>query len=87
MFMKEDVGASIYKTWSNTQRRDEIAKLVQGYRSGLPASILCRMAETIAGSRKRARKYLHELMTPAERQDAVEKENETMMELVRGYML
>ena len=87
MFMKEDVGATVYKTWSNTQRRDEIAKLVQGYRSGLPASILCRMAETIAGSRKRAKKYLHELMTPAERQNAVEMENEAMGELVREYLL
>lgn len=87
MFTKEDVGASLYKTWSNTKRRDEIARLVEGYRSGLPASILCRMTEKIAGSRKRARKYLHELLTPAERQATVEKENEATMELVREYLL
>jgi hypothetical protein len=85
--LNEDVGAAVYKTWSNTQRRDEIVKLVQGYRSGLPVSILCKMAETIAGSRKRARKYLHEMMTPAERQDAISRENGAMMEFVKDYLL
>lgn len=85
--LNEDVGAAVYKTWSNTQRRDEIVKLVQGYRSGLPVSILCKMAETIAGSRKRARKYLHEMMTPAERQDAITRENGAMMEFVKDYLL
>jgi hypothetical protein len=33
------------------------------------------MSESIAGSRKRARKHLHALMTPAERQSAIEKES------------
>ena len=33
------------------------------------------MAETIAGSRKRARSHLHALMTTAERQAAIEKES------------
>jgi len=69
-----DLGASLYKTWSDKEKRDEIARLVEGYRNGLPVGILCNMAETIAGSQKRARKHLHALLTPAERQVAIEKE-------------
>lgn len=70
-----DLGASLYKTWSDKEKRDEIARLVEGYRKGLPVGILCKMAETIAGSRKRARNHLHALMTPTERQTAIEKES------------
>jgi len=85
--LQEDVGAEVYKTWSNTMRRDEISKLVQGYRSGLPASILCKIAESIAGDRKRARKYLREMMTPDERQIAVSSETGEMAAFVRSYLL
>lgn len=85
--LKEDVGAEVYKTWSSAQRRDEISKLVQGYRSGLPASILCKIAESIAGDRKRARKYLREIMTPDERQIAVNSESGDTVAFVRGYLL
>uniref|UniRef100_A0A831XD10 Uncharacterized protein n=1 Tax=Geobacter metallireducens TaxID=28232 RepID=A0A831XD10_GEOME len=85
--LKEDIGAAVYKTWSNQQKRDEIAKLVQGYRSGLPASILCKISESIAGNRKRARKYLHEMMSAEERQIAVHSESGDMMAFVRGYLL
>jgi hypothetical protein len=70
-----DLGASLYKTWSDKEKREEIARLVEGYRKGLPVGILCKMAETIAGSRKRARSHLQALMTPAERQSAIEKES------------
>jgi hypothetical protein len=70
-----DLGASLYKTWSDKQKREEIARLVEGYRKGLPLGILCKMSETIAGSRKRARTHLQALMTPTERQTAVEKES------------
>lgn len=87
VMLKEDVGAELYKTWSNTQRRDEIAKLVQGYRSGLPASMLCKISESIAGNRKRARKYLIEMMTHDERQVAVNSESGDMMAFVRDYLL
>jgi hypothetical protein len=48
---------------------------VEGYRNGLPVGILCKMTESIAGSQKRARKHLQALMTPAERQAAIEKES------------
>lgn len=70
-----DLGASLYKTWSDKEKREEIARLVEGYRNGLPVGILCKMVETIAGSQKRARKHLHALMTPAERQAAIDKES------------
>ncbi|QSV45138.1 hypothetical protein [Geobacter benzoatilyticus] len=85
--LKEDVGSELYKTWSNTQRRDEISKLVQGYRSGLPASMLCKISESIAGNRKRARKYLFEMMTPDERMVAANSESGEMMTFVREYLL
>ena len=71
----DDLGASLYKTWSDKEKREEIARLVEGYRKGLPVGILCKMTETIAGSQKRARKHLHALLTPAERQAAIEKES------------
>ena len=85
--MSQDLGASLYKTWSNTQRRDEIMKLVAGYRAGLPVGILCKLAETIAGSRKRARKYLHEMLTAEERQVAVAKESGGMQLLIKEILL
>jgi hypothetical protein len=87
MFAKDDLGASVYKTWSNGQQRSEIERLVEGYRNGLPIGILCKMTETIAGSRKRGRKFLHEFMTPEERQSAMEKETGGMLLLVQEFML
>ena len=59
---------------------------MEGYRGGLPVGILCKMTETIAGSRKRARKHLHELLTPEERQKAVENETGSMKPLIQEYM-
>lgn len=86
MFANDDLGAALFKTWSNTQRRDEIARLVEGYRNGVPVGILCKMAETIAGSRKQARKHLHEMLTQEERQAAIEKETGGMLILVQEFM-
>jgi hypothetical protein len=87
MLNNDDLGASLYKTWSNSQRREEIARLVEGYRNGLPIGILCKLSETIAGSRKRGRKYLQEMLTPEERQTAVEKETGGMQALVKELLL
>jgi hypothetical protein len=87
MFMSQDLGASLYKSWSDTQRRNEIMKLVAGYRAGLPVGILCKMAETIAGSRKRARKHLHEMLTAEERQAALDKETGGMQLLIKEILL
>lgn len=87
MFNNSDLGASLFKTWTDEQRREEVGKLVQGYRSGVPVGILCKMAETVAGSRETAREYLAEFMTLEERTVAVEKESASMQELVRLYLL
>ena len=70
-----DLGASLYKTWSDKEKREEIARLVEGYRKGLPVGILCKMAETIAGSREQAREYLMHFMPLKERKRAVAKES------------
>jgi len=86
MFANDDLGASVYKGWSNTQRRDEIARLVEGYRNGLPVGILCKMAEAIAGSRKRARKQLHELLTVEERETAITRETGGMLIMIRDFL-
>jgi hypothetical protein len=87
MFGNSDLGASVYKTWTRGQRRDEIARLVEGYRAGLPVGILCKMAEAIAGSRKQARNHLHRLLTAEERSAAVEKETGGMRILVEEVLL
>ncbi len=87
MFKNDDLGASLYRTWSNTQRRDEIARLVEGYRNGVPIGILCKLTEAIAGSRRRGRKYLQEMLTPEERQAALEKETGGLQMLVKEFLL
>lgn len=81
-----DLGAALYKTWTEKQRGDEIEKLVQGFRNGVPIGILCKMAETIAGDRKKAKKYLRKFMSAAERQVAVESANEALSPLVKSFL-
>ncbi len=83
----DDLGASLYKTWSDKEKRDEIARLVEGYRNGLPIGILCKMSESIAGTQKRARKHLHALMTAAERQVAIDKESGGLQIVVKEFLL
>lgn len=75
--MLQDMGADIYKTWSEQQRRDEIGKLVQGYQAGLSVGIMCVMAASIAGSPAKAKKHLKALMTLKERKAAVAKVADT----------
>jgi hypothetical protein len=61
-----DLGAALFKTWTEKQRKDEIEKLVQGYRNGIPINILCKMSEVVAGSRKKSVTYLKKFMTAEE---------------------
>jgi hypothetical protein len=82
-----DLGAALFKSWTDEQRREEIGKLVTGYRNGVPVGILCKMAETIAGNRKRARKQLMALMTLEEREAAVKKESAVIQAVVRKFLL
>lgn len=81
-----DLGASLYKTWTEQQRCDEIEKLVVGYRNGIPIGILCKMSETVAGNRKKARKYLKQFMSAAERKAAVEIATGAMSPIVKAFL-
>ena len=82
-----DLGAAMFKSWSEEQQREEIGKLVTGYRNGVPVGILCRMAETIAGSQAKAREHLAHFLTVEERQRAVEAESGGMRLLVEKFLL
>lgn len=81
-----DLGAALYKTWTEQQRSEELEKLVTGYRNGLPIGILCKMSETIAGNRKKARKYLKQFMSAAERKAAVESATGAMSPIVKAFL-
>jgi hypothetical protein len=82
-----DLGAALFKTWTEKQREDEIEKLVQGFRNGIPVGILCKMAETVAGDRKKARKYLKKIMSASERTAAVETATGAMSPIVRSFLI
>ena len=82
-----DLGAALFKTWSEEQQREEIGKLVAGYRSGVPVGILCKMAETIAGSQEKAKAHLAHFLSVEERQQAVEKESGGMRILAEAFLL
>ncbi len=86
MFPQHDLGAALYKTWNDKQKREEIARLVEGYRNGLPVGVLCKMVETIAGSKQRARRHLQALLTAEERQAAIEKETGGMKIAVKSLL-
>jgi len=81
-----DLGAALFKTWTEEQRVEEISKLVQGYRGGLPIGVLCKMAETIAGNKKRAKKALKQLLTADERKNAVESAEGGMISIVKSFL-
>jgi hypothetical protein len=82
-----DLGASEFSTWTEKKKREEILKLVEGYRNGMPIGILCKMTETIAGNRKKARRHLHAMIPIEERQAAVDKETGGMQHVVKDYLL
>jgi hypothetical protein len=81
-----DLGAALFKTWTEKQRCDEIEKLVQGFRNGVPVGILCKMSETVAGDRKKARKHLKQFMSAAERKAAVESATGALSPLVKSFL-
>ena len=83
----QDLGAALFASWTDEQRQEEVAKLVQGYRSGLPAGIMCKMVETVVGSQEEARRQLQELLTPEERQAAIAAEAGGMKPLLESYLL
>jgi len=65
--MFDTLGTDIYKSWNDDQRKDEIAKLVAGYRSGLPLAIIFQMASAIAGSPDNDREQLAAIIPAEER--------------------
>ena len=81
-----DLGAALYKTWTEQQRSDEINKLVQGYRNGLPIGIVCTMTEAVAGNKKKAKKYLARFMTTTERTAAIASVPEEMAPRVKTFL-
>ena len=81
-----DLGAALFKTWTEAQRRDEIEKLVHGYRNGVPLGILCKMSETIAGSKKKAKNYLKRFLTPEECSAAIAAADDSMKPVVTSLL-
>jgi len=81
-----DLGEALFKGWSNEQRRDEIGRLVAGFRAGLPIGIVCNMAEKIAGGEASARRHLLSFMSLEERRDAAAKECGGTKDLVSRFL-
>jgi len=81
-----DLGASLFKTWTEKQRSDEIEKLVQGFRNGVPIGILCKMSETVAGNKKKARKYLKQFMSAAERTAAIDSATGALAPVIKSFL-
>ena len=65
--MFDKLGADIYQSWSEEQRRAEIARLVTGFRAGLPLPIMLQMSSAIAGTPDSAREHLLAIITAEER--------------------
>ena len=85
-----NIGSDVYQSWSEEQRREEIGKLVQGYKNGLPVQILCQLATSIAGSSELACQHLSAFMTLKERKAVVKKEaggNDALRELLQSALL
>lgn len=81
-----DLGAALFKTWTEKQRSGEIEKLVQGFRNGVPVGILLKMSETVAGDKKKAKKYLKQFMNAAERKAAIAAASESMAPVVKSFL-
>jgi len=80
------LGEELFKGWTDEQKRDEIGRLVTGFRAGLPIGIVCNMAEKIAGGETPARRYLLSFMSLEERRDAVATESGGVKELVSRFL-
>ena len=88
--MISNIGGDIYKSWTDEQRREEIAKLVQGYRNGLPLPILCMTATAIAGNEELAKAHIAALIPLEERQAIINSEagdNEELRSTLGSFFL
>jgi hypothetical protein len=85
-----NIGDDVYKSWSDEQRREEIGKLVDGYKNGLPVQILCQLSISIAGSPKLATEHISAFLTRKERKAIVKKEsgtNDVLRNLLESTLL
>jgi len=85
-----NIGDDVYRTWSEEQCQEEIGKLVQGYKNGLPVQILCQMATSIAGSSALASQHLCAFLTAKERKAIIKKEsgsNQALRDLLEATLL
>lgn len=85
-----NIGDDVYRTWSYEKRREEIGKLVQGYRNGLPVQILCQLSASIAGSTADAAHHLAALIPRRERKAIVNREagdNKILRQLLESTLL
>ncbi len=85
--MFENMGADVYKTWSEEQRRAEIGRLVEGYRNGLALKILLQMATGIAGSPETAREHLAALIPAEERHLMVTRQKGADQALAASFLM
>jgi hypothetical protein len=81
-----DLGEALFKEWTDEQKRDEIGRLVTGFRAGLPIGIVCNMAEKIAGGEALARRYLLSFLPLEERQGAAATADGGVKELVSRFL-
>ena len=85
-----NIGDEVYQTWSYEQRQEEIGKLVQGYKNGLPVQILCQLSTSIAGSSALASEHIAAFLTLKQRKAIVKKEsgsNEALRALLKSTLL
>ncbi len=85
--MIENIGADVYKSWNEDQRRAEIGKLVEGYRAGLSLKILLQMATAIAGSPEDARTHLAALIPAEERHLMVTRQHDADQALAASFLM
>lgn len=85
-----NIGDEVYQSWSYEQRHEEIGKLVQGFKNGLPVQILCQLSTSIAGSSAEAAEHISAFLSRRERKAIVNREsgsNKVLRELLEATLL
>lgn len=85
-----NIGDEVYQSWSYEQKHEEIGKLVQGFRNGLPVQILCHLSASIAGSNALAAEHLSAFLSKRERKAIVNREsgsNPLLRDLLESTLL
>lgn len=85
-----NIGDEVYQTWSYEKRHEEIGKLVEGFKNGLPVQILCHLSASIAGSTAEAAEHLGAFLSRRERKAIVNREsgaNRVLRELLEATLL